>query len=159
MHSEKNTAALGDILRRHWGEDAAKGEFIAAMKQWSRDIPKGFMTGIIDLVFRRNGFYYIIDWKSNTLDRNIDNFNDPGIRVEMARHGYFFQYMLYAAVLHCRLKTVLKNDYSWDNCFGGIRYYFLRGIAAGGRQPVFVDRPSEQLLDEFSAALGMEVLS
>ena len=73
----------------------------------------------------------------------------------MAEQGYFFQYMLYAAVLHRHLKATLGENYSWERCFGGIRYYFLRGIAAGGAEPVFADRPSEALLDEFSEALGM----
>ena len=33
------------------------------------------------------------------LDRDIANFTEEGIREEMAKNGYFFQYLLYAAVL------------------------------------------------------------
>ena len=150
-----STAELCNILKRHWAGADAKPEFLAAMTRWSRAIPKGFMTGFIDLVFRRGGYYYIVDWKSNSLNRDIGNFSAEGIRGEMAEQGYFFQYMLYAAVLHRHLKATLGENYSWERCFGGIRYYFLRGIAAGGAEPVFADRPSEALLDEFSEALGM----
>ena len=77
--------------------------------------------------------------------------------MEMAKHGYFFQYMLYAAVLHQYLKSRLGDSYSWERNFGGVRYFFLRGITAQSDAAVFEDRPAETLLDEFSRALGMEV--
>jgi len=59
-------------------------------------------------------------------------------------------------VLHRFLKETMETNYSWERNFGGVRYYFLRGIAAGGEAPVFEDRPSEALLDKLSAALGLE---
>ena len=155
--ASKTTSALKEILMRHWMNDATKQEFIDAMNQWDRPIPKGYLLGFMDLVFRHDGFFYIIDWKSNSLDNDIANFTEDGIRTEMAKDGYFFQYMLYAAVLHQFLKSKLGENYSWGRNFGGVRYYFLRGITAKGDAPVFEDRPTEALLDEFSQALGMEV--
>ena len=89
-----------------------------------------------------------------TIDK-ADKVGFDGVRAEMAEHGYFFQYMLYAAVLHHRLKTTLGQNYSWEKHFGGIRYFFLRGVAADGVAPVFADRPSEALLDDFADALGI----
>ena len=79
-----------------------------------------------------------------------------GVRAEMAKEWYFLQYLLYSVVLHRFLKETLGADYSWEKNFGGVRYYFLRGIAAGGKAPVFADRPSEAVLDRLSAALGLE---
>ena len=151
----RSTIDLSAILKQHWSGDATKTDFIEAMEKWDNNIPKGFMTGFIDLIFRRDGYYYIVDWKSNMLDQKVESFSAARIRTEMAGHRYFFQYMLYAAVLHRYLKMTLGDNYSWDKNFGGIRYYFLRGIAAGKKESVFVDRPSEKLLDEFSKALGM----
>jgi exodeoxyribonuclease V beta subunit len=74
----------------------------------------------------------------------------------MAKHAYFLQYLLYSAVLHRHLRKSLGERYSWERNFGGIRYCFLRGMAAGGEAPVFMDRPSEALLDDLCMALGME---
>ncbi|MBR6471886.1 MAG: UvrD-helicase domain-containing protein [Victivallales bacterium] len=155
--ASKTTSALREILLRHWANDPAKREFINAMNQWDRPIPQGFLLGFMDLVFRHDGFFYIIDWKSNSLGNDIANFTADGIRMEMAKHGYFFQYMLYAAVLHQYLKSRLGDSYSWERNFGGVRYFFLRGITAQSDAAVFEDRPAETLLDEFSRTLGMEV--
>ena len=156
VHAEKTTAALRAVLQRHWGADPAKQEFARAMEGWERPIPRGYLKGFMDLAFRRDGIYYVVDWKSNTLDRDIANFTEEGVREEMAKNGYFFQYMLYAAVLHCYLRQRLGEAYSWERHFGGVRYYFLRGMGKGAA-PVFADRPGEELLDEFAKALGMEV--
>ncbi|MBQ7650844.1 MAG: PD-(D/E)XK nuclease family protein, partial [Victivallales bacterium] len=155
----ETVAGLKSILLEHWKGEEDKQEFVNALNNWGENekIPHGYLTGFMDLVFRHNGYFYVIDWKSNSLDGKIERFNDVGIREEMAKHGYFFQYMLYAAVLHSYLKSRLGARYSWEQNFGGVRYYFLRGITAGGAATVFEDRPSEALLDEFSKKLGMEV--
>ena len=155
-NAEKTTIELKDVLQKHWMIDETKKEFINAMQKWNCPIPRGYLKGFIDLVFRHNGAYYVVDWKSNMLDKDIRNFTVEGIRGEMAKNGYFFQYMLYAAVLHCYLKQRLGESYSYERHFGGVRYYFLRGMGKG-EAPVFADRPSEELLDEFAKALGMEV--
>ncbi|MBR4518184.1 MAG: UvrD-helicase domain-containing protein [Victivallales bacterium] len=154
--AEKTTSALKAVLQKHWSNDATRREFVMAMKNWDRIIPKGYLKGFMDLVFRHNGFYYVVDWKSNTLDRDIANFTEEGLRAEMAKHGYFFQYILYSAVLHSYLKQCLGEKYSYERHFGGVRYYFLRGQGKG-QMSVFEDRPEEALLDDFAKALGMEV--
>ena len=150
------TAVLAEILREEWRDDASKNTFLEALDGWNRPIPKGFLKGFLDLVFRKDGFYYVVDWKSNRLNGQVTNFTAEGVRAEMAKEGYFFQYLLYSVVLHRFLKETMGADYSWDGNFGGVRYYFLRGIAAGGKAPVFADRPSEAVLDRLSAALGLE---
>ena len=110
----------------------------------------------MDLVFRKDGRYYVVDWKSNRLKGRASDFTADGVCAEMAKEGYFFQYLLYSAALHRFLKETMGADYSWDRNFGGVCYCFLRGIAAGGEAPVFSDRPGEALLDRLSAALGLE---
>ena len=152
----KKTQAIKAIIERHWKDDAEKADFLKTMGDWDRDVPNGFFNGFIDLIFQKGGFFYIVDWKSNILDSKKENFNASGIRKEMAKHGYFLQYLLYSAVLHRYLKETLGNAYSWQCNFGGVRYYFLRGIAAEGAAPVFEDRPSEALLDDLCTALGMK---
>ena len=150
------TAAIATILREEWGGDATKSQFLDALAGWNRQIPKGYLKGFLDLVFRKDGYYYIVDWKSNSLSRREADFTEDGITAEMASAGYFFQYLMYSAVLHRFLKETLGERYSWERNFGGIRYYFLRGIPCNGEKAVFCDRPGEALLDRLCAALGLE---
>lgn len=154
--AENSTHAIAKILRTEWKDDPEKERFLEAVENWDREIPKGFFVGFLDLLFEHDGFWYVVDWKSNKVGGKKANFSKTGIRDEMAREGYFFQYLLYSAVLHRFLKETMGADYSWEKNFGGIRYYFLRGIAAGGEAPVFEDRPSERLLDRLCEALGLE---
>jgi len=150
------TAQIAEILEEEWGGDESKRSFLDAARGWDRTIPKGFFTGFLDLVFRHNGYYYVVDWKSNGINRRKSGFSRSGVEREMAREGYFFQYLLYAAVLRTYLKETLGDGYSWERNFGGVRYYFLRGIAAGADGAVFADRPGERLLSKLAKALGLE---
>jgi len=154
--SAARTGELAAVLREEWSGDASKQPFLAALDGWDRYIPKGFFVGFLDLVFRHDGYYYVVDWKSNGLNRRKSGFSTAGITQEMADAGYFFQYLLYSVALRKYLKETLGDGYSWDKNFGGVRYYFLRGIAAGAAAAVFSDRPSERLLTRLSAALGLE---
>lgn len=152
-----STDALKAVIERHWrADDPDKKPFLDTLRGWSRPLPDGFVRGFVDLVFRRNGRFYIVDWKSNVLGGTAASFDRAGVRTEMADAGYFFQYLLYSAVLHRFLKETLGADYSWERCFGGVLYVFLRGVAAGADGAVFTDRPAEALLDDLEAALGLE---
>jgi exodeoxyribonuclease V beta subunit len=152
-----NTQRLAEVIRRHWNGDASKDDFLLAIGNWNRQLPKGFMNGFVDLLFLHDGYYYIIDWKSNILGGELASFTEDGVRKEMAKHGYFFQYLLYAAVLQRFLKEIPGSKYDWERNFGGIRYYFLRGIEVGVEASIFADRPSEKMLDEIGEVLGLEV--
>lgn len=154
--SAATTRAIAAAAQEAWADQADKVLFLQVMRGWARPIPKGYLKGFVDLIFRHNGYYYVVDWKSNSLGKRREDFDTPGITEEMASAGYCFQYLLYAAVLHRFLKETLGPDYTWERNFGGIRYFFLRGIAAGGAAPVFADRPSAALLDRVGACLGLE---
>lgn len=154
--SAETTEAIATILNDEWKDDPAKDLFLKAVEKWNRQIPKGFLVGFLDLLFEHDGYYYVVDWKSNKLGGKVANFSPEGVKAEMAKEGYFFQYLLYSAVLHRFLKETLGPAYSWERNFGGIRYYFLRGIAAKGVAPVFEDRPVENLLNRLCDALGLK---
>ena len=154
--SKETTKDIADILKDEWKDDPAKNLFLKAVEKWNRQIPKGFLVGFLDLLFEHDGYYYVVDWKSNKLEGKVANFSTEGVKAEMAKEGYFFQYLLYSTVLHRFLKETLGPDYSWKENFGGIRYYFLRGIAVEGEAPVFEDRPGENLLNRLCDALGLK---
>ena len=170
-HSAKTTTELARILYKYWHGDETKCEFLKTIAnelaigddnqplqiKWCRAIPKGFIKGFVDLIFRHDGYLYVFDWKSNCLKSTPESFSEKGVRQEMAIHGYFFQYLLYSAVLQRYLKDLPGFEYDWEKHYGGIRYYFLRGIHEGQPAAVFADRPCEAMLDEIGATLGMEV--
>jgi len=150
------TARLRDVLEAHWGGEPEGSDhrlFLAKLAGWDQPIPKGFLRGFIDLLFRHGGRYYVVDWKSNKLGGRAAAFSREGLRNEMADCMYFLQYLIYAAVVHRHLRDSLPG-YSWEKHFGGVRYVFLRG-AAVGREAVYADRPAEALLDDFGEALGL----
>ena len=155
-NAAETTEAVTAILKEEWRDDPSKASFLSATECWKREIPKGFFKGFLDLLFRHGEYFYVVDWKSNVLNRRAAGFNEEGVTSEMAAAGYFFQYLLYSVVLHRFLRETLGERYSWERNFGGVRYYFLRGIAAGGASPVFSDRPGERLLDRLSEVLGLE---
>ncbi len=150
------TPELATILKEEWAGEPDKALFLKAVENWDREIPKGFFVGFLDLVFEHDGRWYVVDWKSNKVGGKKKNFSKEHIQYEMAREGYFFQYLLYSAVLHRFLKETMGPAYSWEKHFGGVFYYFLRGIAADGEAPVFSDRPSERLLNRLCQELGLE---
>ncbi len=154
--SASTTTAISKVLSEEWRGDVSKEAFLKELEGWDHPIPKGHLKGFMDLVFRKDGYYYVVDWKSNALSRRAEDFREEGVTAEMASSGYFFQYLLYSAVLHRFLKETMGAGYSWERNFGGIRYYFLRGIPFNGEQAVFSDRPAESLLDKLCAVFGLE---
>ena len=87
----------------------------------------GYLAGVIDLLFRHEGRYYLIDWKSNHRGDLADAYAPPGLRAEMTEHGYHLQLLLYTVAIHRFLRGRVP-DYSYETHFGGAFYLFLRGM-------------------------------
>jgi exodeoxyribonuclease V beta subunit len=102
----------------------------------------GFIHGFIDLVFKLDGKYYIVDWKSNKLGHRAEDYTDAAVEAEMKRHNYIFQYMLYAVALD-RYLAMNSDGYSYERDFGGVSYVFLRGPA------FYFDRPEIEIFQKF----------
>ncbi len=85
----------------------------------------GYLTGFIDLVCEYQGYYYVIDYKSNYLP----NYDAKNLALAMQEHNYGLQYWLYSLVLHLYLQTHLPN-YNYAQHFGGVKYLFVRGMQA-----------------------------
>ena len=123
----------------------------------------GFLNGFIDLVFRHNDKFYIIDWKSNSLHDNMENFKIDGLRREMVTKSYHVQYILYTIALFRQLQLALSNgnkEYKlskedYDKYFGGVAYLFLRGIKQEDSQTgIFIDRPSFEEISQVNKLFG-----
>ncbi|MDC2824679.1 exodeoxyribonuclease V subunit beta [Rodentibacter pneumotropicus] len=108
---------------------------------------QGMIRGTIDLVFRYQGKYYLLDYKSNFLGENWEDYAPSTLAKAMLHHHYDWQYLLYTLALHRYLKTV-DSDYDYERDFGGVFYLFLRGMNGEPQSGVFFDRPSAQLINE-----------
>ncbi len=108
---------------------------------------RGMLKGFIDLVFRHEGRYYLLDYKSNWLGEDREAYIRPAMEQAMRAHRYDLQYQLYSLALHRYLRHRLA-DYDYDRHFGGVIYLFLRGMdGQEGGQGIFTTRPVRPLID------------
>ncbi|OUU37176.1 MAG: exodeoxyribonuclease V subunit beta [Verrucomicrobia bacterium TMED56] len=100
----------------------------------------GYLNGLVDLIFRTNEKYYIVDWKSNILGGFPEGFGHSEIEKEMFSHHYVLQYHLYVLATHLFLSGRME-DYSYERNFGGVYYLFVRGMKVGTGQGIYFDLP------------------
>lgn len=92
-----------------------------------KDILHGAMHGFIDLIFECNGKYYVADYKSNFLGDSFQNYQTINLGLDIIKHNYDIQYLIYSLALH-RYLTAFLPDYSYEEHFGGVYYLYLRGM-------------------------------
>jgi len=103
---------------------------------------EGFLTGFMDLVFRREGKYFLADWKTNLLP---DGYAPEQLAQSMRDCDYTRQYRLYLQALARWLRRALGGDFDPERDFGGVYYLFVRGM--NGRDEttgVFFCRPTPE---------------
>ena len=114
---------------------------------------QGQMTGLIDLLFRRDGKYYIADYKSNFLGNALTDYKDEAIAHAMQSHQYHLQYLIYTVALHRMLKQKLPG-YEYELHMGGTYYLFLRGMNPQDSQGVFFTKPEIDTVLRLDKLLG-----
>jgi exodeoxyribonuclease V beta subunit len=115
---------------------------------------QGQLHGFIDLIFEWQGKFYLIDWKSNYLGPDVEDYHSSRLAQTISQNYYFLQYYLYCVAMHRYLRQRLP-DYGYDRHFGGVYYLFLRGIEAAVNPGygVFFDRPEEKTVRALSELL------
>lgn len=118
---------------------------------------EGFLRGIMDLVFRYRGKYYLVDWKSNHLGDSLGDYRPEKLAEEMARHLYILQYHLYVLALDRHLALRLA-DYDYERDFGGVAYIFLRGVnpEISPDCGLFQEKPPEERIRKLASLLLAE---
>lgn len=112
---------------------------------------RGMLKGFIDLVFRWQGRYYLLDYKSNWLGEDSHAYTQEAMAGAMQSHRYDLQYQLYTLALHRYLRHRIR-DYDYESHFGGVIYLFLRGIEGNGSsQGIFATRPPAELIAKMDA--------
>lgn len=81
--------------------------------------PPNIIKGFIDLIFKHNNQYYLLDWKTNLLP----SYDPATLQQTMIEHDYTLQASLY----HTALSRYLK-----DAPIAGTYYIFLRGLSTSG---------------------------
>ncbi|EOI1352566.1 exodeoxyribonuclease V subunit beta [Citrobacter amalonaticus] len=123
---------------------------------------RGMLKGFIDLVFRHNGRYYLLDYKSNWLGENSAAYTPEAMAAAMQAHRYDLQYQLYTLALHRYLCHRIA-DYDYERHFGGVIYLFLRGVdSTQPQQGIYTTRPAGELIarmDEMFAGMALEEAS
>ena len=114
----------------------------------------GLMKGYIDLVFEHQNQYYLLDWKSNFLGLQPDDYRREALVPAMHENYYVLQYHLYALALTQYLR--LRNpDFQYESNFGGVFYIFIRGVNSrhGPQFGIFHDLPQPALMNALGKAL------
>jgi len=102
---------------------------------------EGFMKGYIDLVFRHEGRFFILDWKTNFLGFSASDYAPENLEGYMEAEGYTLQYLIYTLALHRYLARRLR-DYDYDRHFGAVFWVFIRGLDPGlPGHGIFTRRP------------------
>lgn len=115
----------------------------------------GFMHGFIDLVFRHEGKYYIIDWKSNNLGLTYADYQKDSLQKSMENSFYILQYYIYTCALNKYLKSKI-SDYDYNQFFGGVFYIYLRGVNPEIKgNGIFFDKPDCQAIEALSSLFGI----
>ncbi|MCU6182430.1 exodeoxyribonuclease V subunit beta [Citrobacter cronae] len=123
---------------------------------------RGMLKGFIDLVFRHQGRYYLLDYKSNWLGEDSAAYTQQAMASAMQAHRYDLQYQLYTLALHRYLRHRIA-DYDYERHFGGVIYLFLRGVdGEDPQQGIYATRPDGKLIalmDEMFAGAELEEMS
>ncbi|MDY7577382.1 exodeoxyribonuclease V subunit beta [Herbaspirillum sp. RTI4] len=114
----------------------------------------GMLKGFIDLVFERDGRYWVLDYKSNALGPNDAAYHPAALTTAMAAHRYDIQGALYALALHRLLKSRLGAAYDPERQLGGACFLFLRGIANTTTHGCYHLATPPALLDALDVLLG-----
>lgn len=142
---------LADALAAHGSAHARA--YVPALRTLRDSAVGGYLNGVVDLAFEHEGRWWVMDWKSNHLGDDDDDYLPDRLSNAMMQAHYTLQYHLYGVALHRHLR-VRQPGYDPARHWGGVAYLFLRGIDGASERGWFRDQPTPALLDALDAALG-----
>lgn len=161
------TADLASLFARYVGPGQPLAAYGAALASpLLAPTLRGYLTGSLDLVFRRRGRYFVADYKTNWLGSGTEaltawDYRPSALEAEMLRAHYPLQALLYLVALHRYLRWRIPG-YRASTHLGGALYLFVRGMVGPsaprfeGGVPcgVFPWRPPAALVCELSDLLA-----
>lgn len=134
---EASMAALANLLSEHRNSLYINNDTIVSGIEVQQPIKKvnlplyrqlkGMMHGFIDLIFEHNGKYYVCDYKSSHLGHHFTDYSTTQLQQSMEGNYYDLQYLIYVLALH-RYLSAQMHDYDPSKHFGGVYYFYLRGM-------------------------------
>ncbi len=125
----EGTNALAKLLTDHRNSaqrnDSVKSRFPVMLPNYKK--LSGMMHGFIDLIFEHQGKYYLCDYKSSHLGDSYQDYQPQALLENVEKNYYDLQYLIYSLALHRYLKQTLV-DYDVEQHFGGVYYFYLRGM-------------------------------
>jgi exodeoxyribonuclease V beta subunit len=114
----------------------------------------GMVRGFMDMVFEHGGRYYLVDWKSNYLGYRVEDYGREALKRAMLQKLYPLQYLLYTVALN-RYLSLRVSGYDYASHFGGVLYFFLRGVRPehGEEFGIFRDTPPVEIINELTEFL------
>ncbi len=150
--------SLAEVFRQHGVDGVGRSfrTFGQRIEQLNFNLREGVMHGFIDLLFKDQGKYYVLDWKSNWLGENHHAYTAKAIEESMVNSFYILQYHIYVLAVHLWLKS-RSDSYCYAEDFGGVIYAYVRGMnPASPGNSIYFDRPGEDLIMALAAVLGLE---
>ncbi len=148
-------------LSKAFEKEFTKESPLAKLKLGKLDLD-GILTGVMDLAYEQDGRFYILDWKTNHLGADPDDYKGEGLVAGIAAHSYQIQFSLYTAALDLYLQQVYGERWEYDQTkarpgqftFGGVQYVFLRafGLKQDGLG-CFYHLPKPVFIQELQAIL------
>ncbi|MCG8613338.1 MAG: exodeoxyribonuclease V subunit beta [Pseudomonadales bacterium] len=116
----------------------------------------GMMHGFIDLIFEVEGRYFVCDYKSTHLGDDFSCYGHGALLENIQAHFYDLQYLIYCAALDRYLAARLGPQYNREQHFGGVYYFFLRGMSAANPLPmgIFAQSIEPAFLEALNRVMG-----
>jgi exodeoxyribonuclease V beta subunit len=151
-----SVSKLSSVYRQFFS-DHAFGNIAQRIQDLGFSPHQGFLRGFIDLIFEKQGIFYLVDWKSNHLGSEVADYHKDLLVNPIVEELYFLQYHLYTVALDAYLRSHMPG-YDYQLNFGGVIYVFLRGldIQAGPEYGVFYDLPDPEFIKQLSLTLFPE---
>lgn len=123
-----NLEKLSDLFSKYCPD-------IAPLSFFATDRAFDFFSGEIDLLYQYNQKYYVVDYKSNYLSDNWQDYDQATMKQAMDKSGYWLQAAIYQLAVHRLLKLRIPNYTGNEkNHLGEVEYLFLRGIMPNHNQ-------------------------
>ena len=97
-----------------------------------------YLRGFVDLIFRKDDRYYLLDWKTNRLP----SYDSEQLQKEMKHHRYDVQARIYFQAMRKWLESVIPG-FEPALHLGGAYYLFVRGMQPGSPEGILYLSPEE----------------
>lgn len=145
---------LGPVLRDHLAaDDPIRPYADRLIGELGDQVLRGFLSGSIDVLLRTpSGRFLVVDYKTNHLGEQLDDYAPERLAEAMLHSHYPLQALLYSVVAHRFLRWRVPG-YDPEVHLGGVLYLYLRGMAPGSDTGVFSWRPPASLVVALSEVL------